>query len=158
MKDFFKSLQRSFRRKKKSESSNPTVPANQGGVANGHAPVIPPPTEIRSRTWSNRGGSPLPSRANSLHRGDQERHPGRRFTVTEDLESAWTRKGDGGGAKGGAKGGSATRGWKNLGSRYCMCDSSLYCVCFNAIDLSFCCIQASIAWIVQFLSDGWPAW
>ena len=120
MKDFFKSLQRSFRRKKKSDpmvkaspattAATTTIANNKVGVAS-LAPVIPPTAaaaEVRSRTWSSRRGSPLPVRANSVHRGE-ERHPGRRFTVTEDLESAWTRK-EGGVAIGGVARGGVARG------------------------------------------------
>ena len=102
MKDFFKSFQRSFRRKKKLEITPPaqkqsvrkqSLAVAQVGVVN---PT--PPTEVRSRTWSSRGGSPPPLRGT---RGSgEERHPGRRFTVTENLESAWSRGGSVGGARG----------------------------------------------------------
>lgn len=107
MRDFFKSVQRSFRRKKKVEPSTTTLATNTESVTVGQGGVAPmtPPTEVRSRTWSNRRGSPLPARANSLHRGE-ESHPGRRFTVTEDMESAWKMGG-------GGEGGVATRGQRS---------------------------------------------
>lgn len=102
MKDFFKSFQRSFRRKKKQEPPQATAqkqkarkqslaPTQVGGAG---LATAAPPVETRRRTWANKGGSPPPLRSNSM-RGE-ERHPGRRFTVTEDMDSAWMMGGAGG--------------------------------------------------------------
>lgn len=118
MKDFFKSFQRSFRRKKKMEITPPaqrqsarkqSLAVVQVGVVN-HAPLVLP-TEVRSQTWSGRGGSPPPLRG-VRRSGGEERHPGRRFTVTENLESAWSRGVTGGGAGGGARGSGHGKGEK----------------------------------------------
>ena len=111
MRDFFKSFQRSFRRRKKGESGSgkESMMITQGGGAN-PAPVIPP-AEVRRRTWSNRGGSPPPMRSSSLRR--EEKHPGRRFTVMEDMESAWIA-----GEAGVTGGGVATHGQRRNRPRY----------------------------------------
>lgn len=101
MKDILKSFQRSFKRKKKQDPApssqkqqtrKPSLAPTQVGGA-GLVPVTPR-TDSRRRTYSNKGGSPPPLRANSM-RGE-ERHPGRRFTVTEDMESAWMMEWAGG--------------------------------------------------------------
>ena len=101
MRDFFKSLQRSFRRKKKDIAiSNQKVrkeslaPTQVGGTGlNAGAAHVEP----WRKTWSSHRMAPVLTKANSL-RGE-EHHPGRRFTVTEDMNSAWMR-GGGTGANG----------------------------------------------------------
>lgn len=117
MKDLFKSFQRSFKRKKRTESASSQPPKERTKKESlaptqvGGAGLIPvtPPTKPKRRTWSNRGDSPPPTpRSNSL-RGE-ERHPGRRFTVTEDMKSAWIRGGAGGGVAGTGGGGASTVG------------------------------------------------
>lgn len=90
MKDFFKSVQKSFRRKKKDctpekSRKESLAPTQVGGT--GVHPLAA--NAKKSKTWSNRRFSPPPRTTNAV-RGE-EHHPGRRFTVTEDLKSAWTR-------------------------------------------------------------------
>ncbi len=97
VKDFFKSFQKSFRRKKKDipqktrkESLAPTQVGGQGFNLLSPSNIS---NRNKSKTWSTNRHSPPPVRATGT-RG--ENHPGRRFTVTEDLRSAWTRGGHGG--------------------------------------------------------------
>ena len=104
MRDFFKSFQRSFRRKKKATPeadpnkriSRELFEPTQIRGPEIDASIFRSP-ERKSKTWSTRGVSS--NRANSIH--GEENHPGRRFTVTEDLRSAWKREGGGGGGPGG---------------------------------------------------------
>ncbi len=95
MKDFFKSFQKSFRRKKKDipqktrkESLAPTPVGGQGFNLLSPSNIS---NRNKSKTWSTNRHCPPPVRATGT-RG--ENHPGRRFTVTEDLKSAWTRGGN----------------------------------------------------------------
>ncbi len=97
MKDFFKSFQKSFRRKKKEipqktrkESLAPTQVGGQGFNLLSPSNIS---NRNKSKTWSTNRHSPPPVRVTGM-RG--ENHPGRRFTVTEGLRSAWTRGGHGG--------------------------------------------------------------
>ena len=106
MKDIFKSFQRTFSRRKKQKDPPPPTTATLSASSNqkprkqslapSQVGLTPPDgqPEGRRRTWSNKGGSPPPLRSNSM-RGE-ERHPGRRFTVTEDMKSAWMMGGAGG--------------------------------------------------------------
>ena len=115
MKDFFKSLQKSFRRKKKpsiSSTSPPPqeekktkksslVPTRVGGAEQEDTDAPPTGTnESKGKTWSSsslsRGSTGVRFRGSSSNHGGGEHHPGRRFTVTEDMTSAWSRGGEGG--------------------------------------------------------------